>query len=274
MVSSVRQILKKSTALRNSVRRVRGRINEFRYAFLPGPRFICPICSYSGAFASYQRGPAFEHYEIKNTQCPRCELYERHRLQYLVMSDFLSRSDFSNAAVLHFAPEPRIGGLLKRHFKIYHTADIVEPGTTFKVDITTIPLGDESYSMVYASHVLEHVQNDSLALQEIVRVLVPAGVAVLPVPVVSPKTIEYSEPNEFEFGHVRAIGVDYFDRYRCHFDVVKIVSSADYPEIYQLRTFERRDFYPTVESPMRVPMEGACHLDYVPICSGPRRVSK
>jgi hypothetical protein len=48
---------------------------------------------------------------------------------------------------------------------------------------------------VFASHVLEHIPDDGLAIREIRRILVPDGIAILPVPLVSLKTIEYAEPN-------------------------------------------------------------------------------
>lgn len=266
MLIQAKKLLKRSSHLTDAVRFVRGTVNGIRFAFQPGAKYTCPICSYNGPFASYSMGPGLERYEIKYTQCPRCELYERHRLQHLVMQDLMAHADFSDSSVLHFAPESRLGRLLKRHFRVYHTADIYEPNVDFKIDITAMPFTDKSYDMIYASHVLEHVQDDDSALREIKRVLKPNGIAVLPVPVVSPRTIEYGSANPFEFGHVRAIGLDYFDRYRKYFADVTVFDSTRYPEKYQLYTFERRDFYPTDKCPFRVPMDGERHSDYVPIC--------
>lgn len=264
IVTNTKQLIKKSTILTSSVRSIRGIINGYRYASQPGERFTCPICEYTGPFVSYSR-PDLPEYDIEHTQCPRCELYERHRLQHLAMSDFLYARDFSKKSVLHFAPEPHLAKLLQRNFKIYKSADLYEPGVDLKIDITAMPIPDASYDMVYASHVLEHVIDDDAALREIHRVLKPGGIAVLPVPVVSASTIEYGAPNEFEFGHVRAVGPNYFDRYKRHFKV-DVVTSNNYPAEHQLFVHERRDFYPTKEAPLRTPMEGTRHLDYVPIC--------
>jgi hypothetical protein len=41
--------------------------------------------------------------------------------------------------------------------------------------------------------------------------LTPSGIAALPVPIVSATTIEY--PKAYEFGHVRSLGDDYFEKY-------------------------------------------------------------
>jgi len=114
--------------------------------------------------------------------------------------------------------------------------------------------------------VLEHVDKDHKALQEIHRVLSPKGIAILPVPVVSPKTIEYPESNPYEFGHVRAVGVDYFKRYETVFAKVEVFSSSDFDARNQLYTYEDRSIFPTEKSPLRLPMPGEKHADYVPVC--------
>lgn len=266
MLTKSKNVIKNSfPGLTNAARELRGTVNGIRYSSRPGPRFDCPICNYNGPFLSHQWGGS-ANYEIKHTQCPRCELYERHRLQFLVIRDLVKRFDFSRKSVLHFAPEPRLSKLLKANFQTHHTADLFEPGMDYVVDITRMPFRDASYDMIYASHVLEHVQQDDAALREIVRVLKPGGIAILPVPVVSPHTIEYGAANEFEFGHVRAPGPDYFERYRAFFDRVQVRTSANFSPRHQLYTYENRSIYPTANSPHRIGMEGEMHLDYVPIC--------
>jgi ubiquinone/menaquinone biosynthesis C-methylase UbiE len=89
-------------------------------------------------------------------------------------------------------------------------------------------LKDNSFDCVYASHVLEHIKEDDRALSEIKRVLTPSGIAVLPVPIVSATTIEY--PKAYEFGHVRSLGDDYFEKYEKFFTKVKTFSSNDFLE--------------------------------------------
>ena len=81
-------------------------------------------------------------------------------------------------------------------------------------------LEDESFDLIYASHVLEHVQYDIQALHEIRRVLTKNGIAILPVPIVCEETIEYPEPNPAEHLHCRAPGIDYFDKYKSVFSKV------------------------------------------------------
>ena len=125
---------------------------------------------------------------------------------------------------------------------------------------------DASYDLVYASHVLEHIRDDEAALREIRRILRPRGLAVLPVPIVAPATVEYPAPSPFETFHVRAPGADYFDRYRRHFARVDVHGSGDFDPRHQLFVHEDRSGYPSARMPHRPPMAGDRHPDYVPVC--------
>ncbi len=242
------------------------RISEgtLKLALRRRPRFQCPICDYRGPFKHYRDA----HHWIRDTRCPRCASYERHRLQFLVMRELGQTHDFANMAMLHVAPEPVLKILFERQFAVYHSADLDRRGVDYRVDLRAMPFADASYDLVYASHVLEHVKQDERALAEIRRVLGPSGVALLPVPILSPHTIEYPGPNAHEFGHVRAPGLDYFERYRKVFGSVRVWSSRDFDPIHQLYTQEDRSRFPTRASPHRLPMLGECHPDYVPVCSG------
>jgi hypothetical protein len=114
--------------------------------------------------------------------------------------------------------------------------------------------------------VLEHIPNDKKAIQEIRRILKPDGIAILPVPLVAESTIEYPEPNPHETYHVRAPGVDYFDRYTLYFSRIEKYTSDSLPEKYQLFIYEDRSRWPTVQCPLRPAMEGDRHIDIVPVC--------
>jgi predicted SAM-dependent methyltransferase len=168
--------------------------------------------------------------------------------------------------MLHFAPEEFLRQIFSRRFVEYETADLFMAGVDHKVDIQQLPFDDGSYDLVFASHVLEHIQDDMQALKEIRRILRPGGCAVLPVPIVSEHTIEYSEPNPYEAGHVRAPGPDYFDKYKQFFRRVDVHSSDSFPAEHQLFVYEDRTQWPTPECPMRRPMQGEKHADFVPVC--------
>jgi SAM-dependent methyltransferase len=81
---------------------------------------------------------------------------------------------------------------------------------------------DESFDVIYCSHVLEHVQDDGKAMAELHRVLKDDGWAILLVPIMAEATFEdptIVDPAERAriFGqedHVRIYGPDYVDRLR------------------------------------------------------------
>lgn len=249
--------------------------------FFPGPvgagiyrawnrnkqHFICPLCDYHGPFMDSLYGvDLFAMSSEKHEHCPKCGSNERARLQYLVVEKLSRTYQLSNMSLLHFAPEKALQPYLRKIFRQYDTADLENPRVNYQADLLNLPFGDQSYDFVFASHVLEHIENDRKALSEIRRVLKPGGMAVLPVPIVAVKTIEYPEPNPEECGHVRAPGPDYFERYAEYFSKVEVFCSSDFPKEYQLFNYEDRSNWPTEKMPRRKAMAGDRHLDYVPVC--------
>ena len=224
--------------------------------------FACPICKYEGPFADFHSFAGLR----KHAMCPRCLALERHRLQYLVVRNVLGGVRTEETKLLHFAPEECFRLIFSREFPRYETADLFMQHVDHKVDITNLPFEDKTYDVIFASHVLEHIADDRKAIREIRRVLRPNGLAILPVPIVSACTIEYPEANPHEAGHVRAPGVDYFEKYRECFERVEAHSSELYPKDFQLFIYEDRSLWPTKECPRRRPMPGDKHPDFVPVC--------
>lgn len=214
------------------------------------PRFECPACGWSGIFLHFD--PPTGH--RSHAQCPKCNALERHRLQKLVVDEVFSALRTREMRMLHFAPEPFFTQVFRPMFGGYETADIAQPDVDHHVDLQALPFADASYDIVYASHVLEHVPDDRAALREISRILRPGGLAILPVPIVAERTIEYDEPNPVESMHVRAPGPDYFDRYAEVFSRIQVFDSGRFPERHQVHVFEHGR-----SGERGVP-------DYVPVC--------
>lgn len=225
-------------------------------------RYKCPVCSYSGPFKDVNPSTGLR----KHAKCPKCGALERHRIQYLVMNSLLNNIDTSSLKMLHFAPESFFRDFFSRRFSQYETADLSMNDVDHNVDLQELPFEDQTYDFVFASHVLEHIPNDRKAISEIRRILKPNGIAVLPVPLVAEKTIEYPAPNPNETYHVRAPGLDYFDRYSSFFSKIEQFSSDSFPMIYQLYIYESRSQWPTKECPLRPSMKGEKHIDVVPVC--------
>jgi SAM-dependent methyltransferase len=126
----------------------------------------------------------------------------------------------ANHQTLHIAPEPSITPWLKSISADYLSVDL-EPGQAMRVmDLTDLSLADGSQSLVFCSHVLEHIPDDASAMREMRRVLRPGGFAVIQVPIEGDVTDEdptVTDPEERlrRFGqrdHVRVYGLDIVGR--------------------------------------------------------------
>ncbi|HEV2494766.1 MAG TPA: methyltransferase domain-containing protein [Terriglobia bacterium] len=178
-------------------------------------------------------------------------------------------------SILHIAPEPTLQTWLERHSNHYVATDLARglQADSFSnrlgvvCDLRRLPFHDFTFDLVIASHVLEHIKEDRPAIQEIYRVLASEGIALLPVPIVAGDlTIEYNQPHPHEQYHVRAPGLDYFDRYREAGFSVAVRSSGEFPEQYQIFAYEDRTKWPSAERPLLPKQAGARHKEYLPIC--------
>jgi len=223
--------------------------------------YFCPLCGYYGRFKTEKPVTGAR----KNALCAKCGSSERHRLQYLVINEIRKTIDTKEMSMLHFAPEYYFKTIFKPIFKTYITADLEALNVDVRQDLTQLSFKDNTFDFFYASHVLEHIKNDRLALSEIKRVLKPGGMAILPVPVIGKNTVEYGQEDRHEFGHVRCPGADYFDRYNEVFSKVRIYKSSDFDQKYQLYLYEDRTKWP--DNITQRPFEaGEKHLDMVPVC--------
>ena len=223
--------------------------------------YRCPICNYYGPFITINPQAG----ERKHARCPKCSSLERHRLQYLVFKEITKGMNTKRMKMLHMAPEKCLGDIFKRAFKEYITANLNQEGVDFNEDLTGLSFEDNCFDFIYASHVLEHIKDDRLALAEIKRVLRPNGIAIMPVPVIGENTVEYNEPNPHDYGHVRCPGKDYYDKYKDFFSSVKLYKSNDFDEKYQVYVYEDRSKWPN-GMPLRPRSQGDRHIDIVPVC--------
>ena len=158
----------------------------------------------------------------KNALCPGTLSLERHRLLWLYLekeTNFLN----SNLKVLHVAPEQVF---YKKFKKLknweYFTFDLNSPIADIKGDLTSTNFKDESFDLIICNHVLEHIEDDKSALNEIYRILKYKGISILQVPMnvkrkntFEDSSIKSKNQREKYFGqydHVREYGLDFKDR--------------------------------------------------------------
>ena len=177
---------------------------------------FCPCCN-----AHLRRFKPFGLVPRPEASCPVCGSLERHRLIYLYMTQKTNLFDGQPKKILHVAPEAQLTALFqKENYLDYLSADLSSPHAMVKMDITEIQYPDESFDVIYCSHVLEHVPDDVKAMREFCRILKTGGWAVLQVPITAEQTFEdpsVTSPEERErlYGqhdHVRRYGPDYADR--------------------------------------------------------------
>ena len=188
--------------------------------FLRGYKFTDPIDNKSfRAFLPYGYGK-----QRPNVLSPSTLSLERHRLLWLYLKN--ETSFFSeNLKVLHFAPEQCF---LKRFRKLnnldYTTTDLLSPIADVKADICDLPFEDNSYDVILCNHVLEHIPDDTKAMQELYRVMKPGGYGIFQIPqdlnretTFEDDTITDKAERAKIFGqydHVRVYGRDYFNKLR------------------------------------------------------------
>ena len=158
----------------------------------------------------------------KNALCPGTLSLERHRLLWLYLdreTNFLS----SNLKVLHVAPEQVF---YKKFKKLknweYFTFDLNSPIADIKGDLISTNFKDEYFDLIICNHVLEHIEDDKSALNEIYRILKYNGISILQVPTnvkrkntFEDSSIKSKNQREKYFGqydHVREYGLDFKDR--------------------------------------------------------------
>jgi len=161
-----------------------------------------------------------------NVLSPSTLSLERHRLLWLYLQN---ETDFFTATekkkVLHFAPEQEFYKRFKKQKNIeYTTTDLFSPLADVKADICNLPFEDNQYDVLFCNHVLEHIPDDTKAMQELYRVLKPGGMAILQIPQDLKRATTFSDDSITDekeravifgqYDHVRVYGRDYFDKLR------------------------------------------------------------
>jgi len=152
-----------------------------------GDRVKCPIC---------ERG--FDHFKPywnrADALCWRCGSHERHRALWMFLQ---GRPDLlpPGTRLLHFAPEWGLERRLRAWPGMeYVNADLDAEGVDLHLDITKLDLPPASFDAIICSHVLEHVEEDQLAMRELRRVLKPGGWAIVMVPIDHGRQETYEDP--------------------------------------------------------------------------------
>jgi predicted SAM-dependent methyltransferase len=194
----------------------------------------CPFCGWRGF-----RFEPFGNSALRrdDAACPICGSLERHRAAFLLLRDRIPNGQ----KVLHAAPErlmiPWLVGLAREYLNV----DLNNPAMR-RMDLTDIDLPDNSKTLVWCSHVLEHIPDDGKALSEIYRVLEPGGLLVVQVPIGGQTTFEDASitsdqdrlTNFLQEDHVRLYGLDLRQRIEKAGFECEVLSTADLSQAEQV----------------------------------------
>ncbi len=216
------------------------RLFKFILNLIPRPALIKLSYWVRPIFALYYKGDAYTDpidgksfssflpygYEDprENVLSPSTLSLERHRLLWLYLQN---ETTFFKAPlkVLHFAPEQAFYKKFRKLKNLdYTTTDLLSPLADIKADICNLPFEDNSYDVVLCNHVLEHIPDDTRAMEELYRVLRPGGWGILQIPQDLNRETTF-EDNSItdkkerakifgQYDHVRIYGRDFFDKLR------------------------------------------------------------
>ena len=188
--------------------------------FLKGTNYTDPIDGKSfKTFLPYGYGN-----QRNNVLSPSTLSLERHRLLWLYLNNETNFfTDYHK--VLHFAPEQAFYKRFRNMKNLdYITTDLNSPLADVKADICNLPFKDNEFDVILCNHVLEHIPDDTKAMQELYRVLKPGGFGVFQIPQDLTRELTF-EDNSIkdkkerakifgQYDHVRIYGKDYFNKLR------------------------------------------------------------
>jgi len=198
-------------------------------------RYRCNVCGHRvGRFLAYRGGskarPGLMRAlnvigsDMDNFECPWCGAHDRERHLIMYMQAARLFDKMPKLEILHFAPERRLSRRISATHPVRYIRcdlDPSEPGVE-QIDILNTLFADESFDLIIANHVLEHVSDDAAALREIRRILKPGGYTILQTPFSpdlyatwSDNGIDNNQSRRQAYGqedHVRLFGRDIFDR--------------------------------------------------------------
>lgn len=195
-----------------------------------GSKHQCPVCG--------KKLSGFIMLENGDSICPFCGSLSRNRRLWKLLTEELN----IKGKVLHFSPSRCLYRRLKKIKTIEYISTDFENEflADKKYDITRIDEPDNCFDLIICYHVLEHIENDRQAMQELFRVLKPGGTAIIQTP--------FKEGDIYENEKIKSPA-----ERKIHFqqeDHVRIYSAEGLKHRLEkagfkvkIRSFEKDDFY-------------------------------
>jgi SAM-dependent methyltransferase len=174
-------------------------LRYFYFLFYTGSKFQCNICE--------KKLSNFVLLE-NDRLCPRCGSIQRTRRLWETLNDGLFTVE---SKILDFSPSRSIYRLMKKNPNYLSTDLSGDFLSKVAFDITNIDTKNESFDLIICYHILEHIDNDHKAMEELFRILRKGGNCVIQTPfkngeIYEDETITSPKQREIHFGqfdHVR-----------------------------------------------------------------------
>ena len=137
-----------------------------------GSKHQCPVCK--------KKLSGFIVLENGDSLCPFCGSLSRTRRLWKLLFEVLK----IKGNVLHFSPSRSLYRRLKKMEGMDYVSTDFENEflADQKYDITLLDIADNKFDFIICYHILEHIENDILAMKELFRVLKPGGTAIIQTP--------------------------------------------------------------------------------------------
>lgn len=182
-----------------------------------------PVCNICGG-QNFGKGPGNRlSVTSKLPKCLTCFSLERHRSLRRVYMQLLDSLPFQSMSALLISEDKAI------YPKWFASLEVSVYDVSNSIDIQNIDRPDKSYDIVICNHVLEHVENDVKALQELMRIVADRGFLQLsvPDPIRRNQTTDWGYPNWSQHGHYRLYGKDIEEKFQRAFS----------PNIFKIKVF-------------------------------------
>ncbi len=179
---------------------------EIIYWFYKGKKFQCNICK--------AKLRSFILLNNKDLLCPRCGSLPRTRRLF----QLLHNKQFLQGKLLHFSPPNCLHKIFTQTIGLEYVSSDFENEFLAKhqYDLTAIETPNDTFDGFIAYHILEHIQADQKAMEELYRVTKKGGKGLIQTPfkdgpIYENKTIQSPAERLLHFGqedHVRIYSVD------------------------------------------------------------------
>ncbi len=166
--NSIQKIVPKKIFLEHEVK-----FRSWYSLFYSGNKYQCTICE--------KNLRKFISLSNSESLCPNCGSLKRNRrLWMLLKTEFL----VPNSVVLDFSPSRCLYRKMKENTTInYQSTDLSGDFIAdYRFDITKLELAENTFDLVICYHILEHIENDVLAIEELFRVMKPGSKALIQTP--------------------------------------------------------------------------------------------